>query len=108
MGGKEFGLHKRRKKNKTNTVLYKVEALSKQRAHTIKGNAHTPTQHKHTHTCRQSLFFFCFFSFFILNGDEDTGSLQLQVLQPESMLNSSMPCGLQWRPTPELKTSDQT
>uniref|UniRef100_G3PW09 Uncharacterized protein n=1 Tax=Gasterosteus aculeatus TaxID=69293 RepID=G3PW09_GASAC len=24
------------------------------------------------------------------------------------MLNSSMPCGLQWRPTPELKTRDQT
>ncbi|KAJ0013043.1 hypothetical protein NQD34_017377 [Periophthalmus magnuspinnatus] len=24
------------------------------------------------------------------------------------MLNSSMPCGLQCRPTPELKTKDQT
>lgn len=28
--------------------------------------------------------------------------------QPESMLNSSMPWGLQWRPTAELNTRDQT
>lgn len=46
---------KRKKKNGRNTILYKVEALSKQRAHTIKGNAHTPTQTQtHTHT----VFFF--------------------------------------------------
>lgn len=59
------------KRKKKNTILYKVEALSKQRAHTIKGNAHTPTQTQ-THTHAVSLFF-SFFS--ILNGDEDTHSL---------------------------------
>lgn len=48
---------------KRNTSLYMVEALSKQRAHTIMGNAHTPTQ---TQTHMPSVFFFP-----ILNGDED-------------------------------------
>lgn len=48
-------------KRRKNTILYKVEALSKQRAHTIKGNAHTPTQTQ-THTCRQVFLSFFLFS----------------------------------------------
>lgn len=50
-------------KIKKYTILHKVEALSKQRAHTVKGNAHTPTPniHARTHTHSQhtiSLFFY--------------------------------------------------
>lgn len=55
-GKKEVVLHKKKKRT---TTLYKVEALSKQRAHTIKGNARThthPLKHRHTHAV--SLFFF--------------------------------------------------
>lgn len=58
----------KKKREKRNIILYKVEALSKQRAHTIKGNAHTHTRtdtHTRTHTHMPSVFFF------LLNEDED-------------------------------------
>lgn len=75
---KEVVLHKKKKRT---TTLYKVEALSKQRAHTIKGNAHTHTHtHSNTDTHMLSVFFFCS----ILNGDEDTGSLLQQAVFSQS------------------------
>lgn len=73
------------------TVMYKVEALSKQ-VHTLESNAHKPN----THT-RMLVY---------LKRATTAGPRRLH--QPESMLKSSMPCGLQCRPTPELNTSDQT
>ena len=53
--------YKEKKKGGRNTILYKVEALSKQRAHTIKGNAHTPTQTQ-THTHKVFFFFFILYT----------------------------------------------
>lgn len=73
------------------TVMYKVEALLKQ-VHTPESNAHKPN----THT-RMLVYL-----------KRATRAEPRGLRQPESMLKSSMPCGLQCRPTPELNTKDQT
>lgn len=54
----EVVLHKKtERRKKKNTIPHKVEALSKQRAHTVKGNTHAPTPniHAHAHTHTHSL-----------------------------------------------------